>query len=334
MGKGSRNGSAREDRVPHAPGPTRSSSMTGSGISLRIGLRPGSVLHLLHGFPGRGVWRLGSGVQGHGVTTVPSSLSQHRGPACPPAPGLLASRPRSPLKLIPEPVMLPGALLPACPGSCPLLPYRVPRPGAGFRQCALARGAQETGLQAARAVPVSCRLAGTRVGEKGAPHHPQTGEGFWAMGSGAAGWALRAVLLGEHQHPERRPRGARGPQSTGAALGGRGLRPAGHGASQAAGLTAAGPRPAWPSMTLGLVRAPRSLIMQDVRSGLGVGAWSLKWGPWGSSWTEGSRAQERQIWVREGCPGPQADQSQVSWGGGHQRSGGRRHGWSCSWGRG
>lgn len=99
-------------------------------------------------------------------------------------------------------------------------------------------------------------------------------------------------------------------------------------------VTAAGPRPARPSVTLGLVRAPGSLIRQDVRSGLGVGAWSLKWGPRGSSWTEGSGAQERQIWVSEGCQGPRADQSQVSWGGGHQRSGGRSHGWSCSWGRG
>ena len=184
VGKGSRNGSAREDRVPHAPGPTRSSSMTGSRISLRIGLRPGSVLHLLHGFPGRGVWRLGSGVQGHGVTTVPSSLSQHRGPACPPAPGLLASRPRSPLKLIPEPVMLPGALLPACPGSCPLLPYRVPRPGAGFRQCALARGAQET---ATGGQSRACQLPSGRDqgGREGGTSPPANGGGF--LGHGVRG---------------------------------------------------------------------------------------------------------------------------------------------------
>ena len=43
-------------------------------------------------------------------------------------------------------------------------------------------------------MPVSCRLAGTRVGGRGAPHHWQTGEGFWATELGATGWALWAVL--------------------------------------------------------------------------------------------------------------------------------------------
>ena len=105
-------------------------------------------------------------------------------PACPPAPGLLASHPRSPLRPIPEPVILPGALLPTRPGSGPLPLYRVSCTRAGFRQCASQRG---PGNRATGSQSRACQLPSGRDqgGREGGTSPPANGGGF--LGHGVRG---------------------------------------------------------------------------------------------------------------------------------------------------
>lgn len=304
-GEGSRTGSPRGDRGPHAPGPTHSGSR---------GRDRSSVSYTAPQDEEYGAWAVGFRT----CCDCGALIScQHRGPACPLSPASSPSTPGAPqgrslsLSL--------AARSPAArpPRVQPAPPYHVPRSGAGFRQCGLARGARETGLQAARAAPVSCRPAGTRVGGKGAPHHWQTGEGFWATGSGATGGPCGRCCRGAPVARKEAQRSKRTSEHRGGSERERAVAYWPWGQSGAAGDCS------WTEACLaisdlGAGLSPRIPYQAGRESGLGVGAWNLKWGPRGSSWTEGSGAQERQIWVHEGCPGPQewgpwADQSQVSW---------------------
>lgn len=292
----------------------------------------GLVLHLLHGSPGRGVWRLGSRVQVHGVTRCPH-LFPAPWPACPLAPGLLASHPRSPLRPIPEPVILPGALLPTRPGSGPLPLYRVSRAGAGFRHCASQRG---PGNRATGSQSRACQLPSSRDqgGKEGGTSPPANRGGFLGHRvRGQPGGPCRRCCRGSASTWKGGPEEHGDIRAQGRLWEGGGCNLLGTGSVRQLG-NCSWAKACLAISDLGAGSSPQVPDQAGREEWPGTGGLESEVGIWGKQLDEGSGAQERQIWVREGCPGPQADQSQLSCGGGHQRSGGRRPGWPCSWGRG
>lgn len=167
---------------------------------------------------------------GPGVTAVPSSPSSTLGQPVPLSPASLPSTPGGPqgrslsLPLAAGiPAARPPRVQPAPPIPCALL--------RGWLQTVWASqrgpGNRATGSQSHACQLLSGRDQGGREGGTS----PLANQGGF-LGHRVSGHRVGPVGGAVGERPERRPRGARGPQSTEAALRGRGLWPTGHGASQ------------------------------------------------------------------------------------------------------
>ena len=222
-GEGSRTGSLRGDRGLHAPGPTHSGSR---------GRDRSSISYTAPQDEEYGAWAVGFRTWcDHGALIS----FQHRGPACPPVPSLLAFHPGAPRGR--------SLSLSLAAGSPATRPPRVQPPPP--IPCASLRGWLQTvwasqrgpGNRATGSQSHACQLpSGRDQGGREGGTSPLANRGGF-LGHRVRGHRVGPVggAVGERQRPERRPRGARGTQSTEAALRGRGLWPAGRGDSRAAG---------------------------------------------------------------------------------------------------